>query len=140
MTEIQTYLDAIAYLAANTEVLTRLAWTLIASSIMGAFFLNRFKIWLWVIFLLAFMILTQWQVDMVMRDLGFTPAQIMPPHMITVISGLIFMAGSGLGYWIKTKKIPKYAEESPAQIAVKVMDKINGGAIETSSDAKYQNY
>ena len=140
MNEIQTYLDAIAFLAANTSILTRLGWTLVASIVLGVLFLDKFRLWLWVIFFLAFVGLTQWQINVLMLELGYTQAQIIPPHLITIISGLVFITGSGLGYWIKSRKSLKYTKDSPNKVAVKIIEKVNGGAIETSTDAKYQSY
>ena len=100
---------------------------------MGAVLLDRFKAWLWILMLFSFIALTQWQIDMVSHELGFTREQIMPPHLITILSALIFSSGSGLGYWIKTRKMPDYAKESPEIVADKIVKKVNGGAIDSSN-------
>lgn len=132
MTNIQTYLDAFYFLTEHTDVLSRFGITLVVSIILGAFMLNKFKIWLWAIMMGVFLALTQWQVQAVMYDLGFSSVQIMQPHVITIVSGILFVSGSGIGYYIKHHFALAYTDKSPEIVAKEIITEINGGVIENS--------
>jgi hypothetical protein len=136
MTNIQAYLDAFYFLTEHTDVLSRFGITLVISIILGTFMLNKFKIWLWVVMMGVFLALTQWQVQAVMYDLGFSSAQIMRPHIITIVSGILFVSGSGIGYYIKHHFALAYTNESPEAVAKEIITEINGGVIENSTLSK----
>lgn len=127
MSDLQLYLDTFAFIVANTDILMRLGLTFAASIALGAIFLDRFRIWLWIIIIIAFVGLTQWQVDMVFRELGFTRSQIMTPHVITVLSGVVFTTGAGIGFYLKEKFKLAYTKEPPDVVADSVLKKVNGG-------------
>ena len=132
MNDIQSYLDAFAYVVTHTEILARFSITLVVSIILGAFVLDRFKIWRWSIVMIVFLILTQFQVTAVLRELGLTNYQIAQPHIITILSGVVFALGSGIGYLIKSRSYLAYTEYSAQTVAVEIVNEVNGGAIENS--------
>ena len=132
MNDFQTYIDALSFLVTHTEILERLSWMIAAGILIGAIVLDRFKIWLWVAIFLVFIVLTQWQIQVVMEELGFTRYEITMPHVITILSGVLFVSGSGLGYFVREKFRLAYAKEPPDIVANSVLKKVNGGAIENS--------
>ncbi|MCK4828148.1 hypothetical protein KA005_71120 [bacterium] len=134
MTDIQVYLDAFSFLLSSTEILSRFGIALAVSIVAGALFLDRFRLWFGIVMMIIFLALTQWQINFAMRDLGFTNAQIMPPHIIMIISGILFVAGSGIGYALKMKFTLPYTDESPEVVAEDIVHKINGGAMDHSPD------
>ncbi|KKM64238.1 hypothetical protein LCGC14_1503420, partial [marine sediment metagenome] len=69
----------------------------------------------------------------VMQEWGLTAQQIAQPHIITVISGLLFTLGSGVGYAIKKNCTLAYAKESPEVVAKEIIKKVNGGVMENSN-------
>lgn len=131
MSEIQNYLNAFLFIAVRTDLLTQLGWTLAISLILGALFLEKFKVWIWILFLSTFLILTQWQISTVISEWGLTAQQIAQPHIVTVISGLLFILGSCTGYALKKRCNLAYMEESPKIVAEEIIQKINGGAMES---------
>lgn len=139
MIDLQLYLDTFAFIVANTDILMRLGWTFAASIALGAIFLGRFRIWLWIIIVVSFVGLTQWQVDMVLRELGFSKSQIMTPHIITILSGTIFTTGAGIGFYLKERFKLAYTKEPPDVVADAVIKKVNGGD-QRNSDSTPVNY
>ena len=133
MIEIQNYLNALLYIIVRTNILQQFGWTLAISILLGALFLDRFKVLLWSVFLVTFLVLTQWQISTVMQEWGLTAQQIAQPHIITVISGLLFTIGSGTGYAIKKRCTLAYTKESPEVVAKEIIKKVNGGAMENSN-------
>ncbi|KKM61176.1 hypothetical protein LCGC14_1534370 [marine sediment metagenome] len=133
MIEIQNYLNALLYIIVRTNILQQFGWTLAISMLLGALFLDRFKVLLWSVFLVTFLVLTQWQISTVMQEWGLTAQQIAQPHIITVISGLLFTIGSGTGYAIKKRCTLAYTKESPEVVAKEIIKKVNGGAMENSN-------
>ena len=133
MSDIQNYLNALLYIIVRTNILQQFGWTLAISMVLGALFLEKFKVLLWIIFLVAFLALTQWQISTVMQEWGLTAQQIAQPHIITVISGLLFTLGSGVGYAIKNKCTLAYTKESPEVVAEEIIKKVNGGVMENSN-------
>ena len=136
MTNIQTYIDAFFFLIENTHVLSRLSITLAISIVMGALILDRFKVRLWIIPMIVFLILTQWQLDAIMRELGYTQIQITQPHVLTLISAVLFVIGSGTGYLIKKKFYLAYTKDTAEHVAENIITEINGGVIEKSTLSK----
>ena len=113
-------------------MLSRFSVTLVVSIVLGAFVLDRFKIWRWSIVMLVFLILTQFQVNAVFRELGLTNYQIAQPHIITVLSGIVFAFGSGVGYLIKSRSYLAYTKYSARIVATEIVNEVNGGVIENS--------
>lgn len=132
MMTFQTYVDAICFLASNTDILGRLGITLTVSIAIGALFLDRFRLWLWVVIAGVFLTLTQWQINLAMHELGFTDMEIVSPHVITILSGILFVSGSGIGYYLKKKFALAYTQESPEVVAERIIREINGGATDES--------
>lgn len=130
MNEIQSYLDAFYFLVEHTGLLSRFGLILVISIIMGAIVLDRFKVWRWSIVLIVFLIVTQYQVNSVLRELGYVGFQILQPHVITIVSAFFFAVGSGIGYWIKKKFYLAYTNKSPEIVAKEILAEVNGGEIE----------
>lgn len=133
MTEFQSYWDAFSYVITHTEILARFSVTLVVSIVLGAFVLDRFKIWRWSIVMLVFLVLTQFQVNAVLQELGLTNYQIAQPHIIMVISGIVFALGSGVGYLIKSRSYLAYTKYSAQVVATEIVDEVNGGDTENSN-------
>jgi hypothetical protein len=133
MTNIQSYLDTFYFLIEHTNILGNFSIVLIVSIILGALVLDRFKIWRWAIVMTVYLILTQYQVDAVLRALGFTTYQVIQPLMVSIISSIFFATGSGIGYYIKKKFELAYTRESPEAVAKEVIAEVNGGVIENST-------
>lgn len=128
MTDIQIYLDAFYFVIAHTNILTGFGATFAVSIAVGALFLDRFVLWLWLIIFILFLSLTQYQVNQAMEILKYTPYQMAQPLVITVVSAVIFVSGSGLGYWIKVKCLARIeSTESPDVVAKEIVAKVNGG-------------
>ena len=132
MIDIQSYLAAFSYLVTHTEILARFSVTLVVSIVLGAFVLDRFKIWRWSIVMIVFLVLTQFQVNAVLRELGLTNYQIAQPHVITILSGMVFAFGSGVGYLIKSRSYLAYTKYSAQAVATEIVSEVNGGVIENS--------
>ncbi|KKN18429.1 hypothetical protein LCGC14_0955770, partial [marine sediment metagenome] len=47
MSDIQNYLNAFLYIVVRTNILQQFGWTLAISMILGALFLDKFKVLLW---------------------------------------------------------------------------------------------
>lgn len=133
MTSIQAYLDAFYYLTEHTNILGGFSITLVVSVILGAFMLDRFKIWRWTVIVTVFLLLTQYQVNTVLRELGFTGLQIIQPHAIAILSTILFAIGSGIGYMIKRKFYLAYTNKSPEIVATEIITEVNGGAIKSAN-------
>lgn len=133
MTDIQSYLNAFSYLVTNTEILARFSLTLVVSIILGVFVLDRFKIWRWSIVMIVFLVLTQFQVNAVLYELGLSNYQIAQPHIIMIASGIVFAVGSGIGYLIKSRSYLAYTKYSAQTVATEIVNEVNGGAVENSN-------
>ena len=133
MIELQIYLDAFAFLIRNTDVLIRFGWTVAIGILIGALFLDRFKIWRWAVILLTFLALTQWQVQEVMEVMGFSRLEILQPHIITIIAGICFAFGAWGGYWLRFKCTLAYTKQNPHDVAHTIIEEVNGNVTETSN-------
>ena len=132
MNNIQIYLDALYFIVKHTDILMGFGLTLAVSIALGALFLDRFVLWLWVLIFLLFLGLTQYQINNALKILEYNPYQIVPPRMITIISSIIFIAGSGLGYFIKVKRQQQLQSlKSADDEAKEIVTKVNGGDTET---------
>ena len=129
MTGIQVYLDAFYFIIARTNVLMYVGITLAVSITVGVLFLDRFVLWLWAIIFVLFLSITQYQINNAMEMLEYSPYQIAQPFVITIMSAVLFVTGSGLGYWIKVKCLERMREtESPDIVAKEIVAKVNGGS------------
>ena len=130
MSEIQIYLDALSFIIISTDILGRFGITLAVGAVVGAVMLDKFRFWIWIVAMSAFLILTQWQVNIAMHELGFTQFQAIQPLLITVISGFLFVFGAGTGYAIRKRFELAYTKNSPVKVATEIITEINGGEIE----------
>ena len=137
MSDFQVYEFTLRFFLEHPEILGRFALVFALSAILGVMILDRFKIGLWVAFIGLFILLNQWQIDVIMTELGFTNAQIMQPHVITIFSALMFVSGAATGYFIKKKFYLAYTKQKPQVVASEIVSEINGTFVDNSESLEY---